>query len=210
MEARCPKCAAVFFLTEDELQGSSVAFVKCADCGDTFFFDRAFAELPDDSSSDDPSESSSDVRETIQRELMLRLDQTQVTELKGRAVERPIGPADSLLPDSFSIDAYPPRGELTVYVVSGPDRGLYYQITGDTVLLGRSKGGIVIHDPEASRQHAQLERHGRGRFFLRDLRSTNGTYLNEAQVQYSELRDRDLLRIGKTLLLTRFAGSGRG
>jgi len=50
--------------------------------------------------------------------------------------------------------------------------------TGADVLLGRSPlCDCVIADPDVSRRHARL-RHGDGRWWLADMRSANGTYVN--------------------------------
>jgi hypothetical protein len=51
-----------------------------------------------------------------------------------------------------------------------------------SVVLGRSHGcGCVISDPEVSRRHAKLT-HTETGWTLRDLSSTNGTYVNGARI----------------------------
>lgn len=45
------------------------------------------------------------------------------------------------------------------------------------VLIGRSEGDIVTHDPQCSRRHAQLHLENDGSVWLEDLGSTNGTLL---------------------------------
>lgn len=54
---------------------------------------------------------------------------------------------------------------------------------------------VVLDNAAISRQHAQiLESHGS--YFLEDMRSRNGTYLNEALIEgRQELKDGDLIRI---------------
>jgi hypothetical protein len=58
---------------------------------------------------------------------------------------------------------------------------------------------IVIHDPGASRRHAQILRQN-GTWTLTDLGSTNGTQLNGQVVQQRELVDGDRVTIGTTVL----------
>jgi DNA-binding response OmpR family regulator len=60
---------------------------------------------------------------------------------------------------------------------------------------------IVVASKRVSREHALIKRQGR-RFFLEDLNSTNGTFLNgERVLEPIELRDGDRLEIGEVLLI---------
>jgi pSer/pThr/pTyr-binding forkhead associated (FHA) protein len=56
--------------------------------------------------------------------------------------------------------------------------GTSYELTGDRVVLGRSRtADIVVSDPSVSRQHCELRRDGDG-WTAVDLGSTNGSQLN--------------------------------
>ena len=59
-------------------------------------------------------------------------------------------------------------------------------IEGQTFIVGRA-GHIYIHSPQASKYHAELKIVN-GKIHLRDLNSTNGTYLvkHEKLVPFSE------------------------
>lgn len=63
----------------------------------------------------------------------------------------------------------------------------------------RSAGGIVIHDPNVSRSHAELSFDGQT-WRIRDLNSTNGTLVNDVDIDESSLRDGDLITLGLTNL----------
>ena len=63
----------------------------------------------------------------------------------------------------------------------------------------RSAGGIVIHDPNVSRSHAELSFDGQT-WRIRDLNSTNGTLVNDVDVDECSLRDGDLITLGLTNL----------
>ena len=63
----------------------------------------------------------------------------------------------------------------------------------------RSAGGIVIHDPNVSRSHAELSFDGQT-WHIRDLNSTNGTLVNDVDIDECSLRDGDLITLGLTNL----------
>jgi pSer/pThr/pTyr-binding forkhead associated (FHA) protein len=71
----------------------------------------------------------------------------------------------------------------------------------DELLIGRaSKCRVVITDPYASQVHARIFRRD-GTFYLEDMGSTNGTYLNRKKVTSATPVSRgDRARIGKTEL----------
>ena len=77
---------------------------------------------------------------------------------------------------------------------------------GETNTLGRSsKATIPVSDPRASRRHALIRRQEDG-FWLIDLGSGNGSYLNTRRVTTTKrLRNGDLIQIGDQQL--RFLGS---
>jgi pSer/pThr/pTyr-binding forkhead associated (FHA) protein len=71
------------------------------------------------------------------------------------------------------------------------------------VTVGREPGNAIrIEDESVSARHA-LVRHERGRWWLEDLGSTNGTYINETRITgRAALRPGDVIQIGR--VLTRF------
>jgi PAS domain S-box-containing protein len=90
-------------------------------------------------------------------------------------------------------------GELVV--VSGRHRGHRIPISQDILRIGRDRTcEVPLDDEAASRVHSEIVRRG-GQFLLRDLRSTNGTYLNDAKVSESPLQNGDRIGVGDTILL---------
>jgi serine/threonine protein kinase len=80
---------------------------------------------------------------------------------------------------------------------TGPRAGQRVEVTADTV-LGRENCDVKIADREVSRRHAVLRRAGRG-FEIEDLRSLNGTLLNDVPVGGpTPLRDGDVITIGQS------------
>lgn len=69
--------------------------------------------------------------------------------------------------------------------------------------IGRNDTNAIVisDDPLVSRKHALIE-HSKGIYYLSDLGSTNGTYLNNQPIGKNkvELKSGDVIRIGKTEL----------
>lgn len=66
------------------------------------------------------------------------------------------------------------------------------------VLIGRAEeADFRVDDPNASRRHAVLL-WDRGRLYLRDLGSTNGTYVNGRVVTSASVRFGDVISVGST------------
>lgn len=67
----------------------------------------------------------------------------------------------------------------------------------DLVLIGRAPDcDLILDHPEVSRHHAELLRMDELSYELRDLGSTNGTYVNGARVHSRLVGDGDQLRLG--------------
>ncbi len=66
-------------------------------------------------------------------------------------------------------------------VVAGPDQGKTVRVAAPRVRIGREHGDLRLDDRRVSAVHAEIELDGRG-FRLRDLGSTNGTFLGGARI----------------------------
>lgn len=83
-------------------------------------------------------------------------------------------------------------------------------LTGAVSTLGRDEScTVVLDDVGASRRHAEIRISHDGphlQVVLRDLGSTNGTYLNGEQVGSEELRHRDRITMGRSHLVVLMEG----
>jgi serine/threonine protein kinase len=71
-----------------------------------------------------------------------------------------------------------------------------YAIAGDSVMVGRDRTcAIVLAHPAVSRRHARITIAGQGPV-LEDLKSANGTYVNNARVERVVLKAGDIVRFG--------------
>ena len=69
----------------------------------------------------------------------------------------------------------------------------------DEFTVGR-EGSLVIDDEFASGRHARFQV-ARGRWYVEDLGSTNGTWLNGRRIQAAQwLKKGDKIRIGHTVM----------
>ncbi len=71
-----------------------------------------------------------------------------------------------------------------------------YLISDDNVMVGRDRScEVVLAHPAVSRRHAKISREG-DTFFVEDLQSANGTFINNRKVEKSPLKPGDVVRFG--------------
>jgi hypothetical protein len=69
---------------------------------------------------------------------------------------------------------------------------------GDGMQIGRSSlSNLRLSDPSISRRHAQIRFAG-GRWYIQDLKSQSGVYVNGVRIQAAPLNPGDRIRIGFT------------
>jgi pSer/pThr/pTyr-binding forkhead associated (FHA) protein len=122
--------------------------------------------------------------------------------------EKRLGPATERGARVFGSPAVPRYARLSQHTVEGVSRDVYY-LTRDETVIGRESGDVVFtSDPFMSRRHASLSRDPEtGVFSLRDLGSSNGTYL--AIRGEHEITHGDHLRIGQHLFRLEVGGTPR-
>jgi adenylate cyclase len=86
---------------------------------------------------------------------------------------------------------------------TGGNRGNEYAVVRSPSVLGRhEESDIVVLDRRASRRHAQIEKVGE-KYYVEDLASRNGTYVNDEAVTRSPLKDGDEITICDTKFIFR-------
>lgn len=103
------------------------------------------------------------------------------------------GPVNSAVAAPPAVQA-PPPASLSPLV--GDLAGRAFSISKTLLSIGRGlDNDLVIDDPRVSRHHAQITfRHSH--YLLRDLRSTNGTFVNSQSVEAVVLAPGDIVSIG--------------
>lgn len=115
-----------------------------------------------------------------------------------RGIDRELAPSfDRKLTESGVQTAF-------LYVERGPGQGQLVPLADGMTVLGRSSSAdFRLQHPSISRRHAQLTREG-GRFFLKDLESQNGTFINRLRVTREvEVGPGDQIALGTVLLKLR-------
>lgn len=84
-------------------------------------------------------------------------------------------------------------------IIYGDDLGRRVPLGSEPTVIGRSsKCDVQLDQESVSRNHARIQRQ-RNHYVIRDLGSTNGTYVNDELVDEVVLRDGDQLKIGRTI-----------
>jgi len=112
--------------------------------------------------------------------------------------ERGLGPATERGTRVFGSPSIPRHARLCQVTVEGTTRDVYY-LSRDETVIGRESGDLVFtNDPFMSRRHVAVDRDpGSGTFSVRDLGSSNGTFL--AIRGERELESGDHVRVGQHL-----------
>ncbi len=88
----------------------------------------------------------------------------------------------------------------SLLILHGSHMGFSFPLTQERILIGRSSEcDIRIDDENISRRHAEVRKIGE-LFKVRDLGSTNGTYINSRRIVEEKLEDGDLLIINRAVM----------
>ena len=85
-------------------------------------------------------------------------------------------------------------------VLKGSQRGKEFVISGDVIRIGKvDENDLVLPEETVSRVHCEILRDGKGHL-LRDLHSTNGTFLDGAEIKEAYIRSGSVITIGAVQL----------
>ncbi len=95
---------------------------------------------------------------------------------------------------------WPETIAVRLYLEQGPDAPRTIEVTDPITVLGRGEGviDVSVSDESASRYHACISRHD-GQFFINDMGSANGTFINGQLVAEATLKNGDQVQIGTSV-----------
>jgi Inner membrane component of T3SS, cytoplasmic domain len=112
-------------------------------------------------------------------------------------------PPPAAVAETLAMPTRPPTGDAAgaqhaeLTIESGPDAGHSHRASDHAVRLGRSPDNdVILRDPATSGHHARLEKRG-DQFWVVDLGSTNGTFVNGEAIQEKQLNHGDRMTIGQ-------------
>ncbi len=111
-----------------------------------------------------------------------------VEQLSGTRIQRDVGPPTVNL------------RRCKLVVIKGPQRGTEFVISSDVIRVGKAPDNdLPVTDETVSRVHFEIVRDAKG-YLLRDLRSTNGTFLDGAEIKEAYIRAGSIIAAGASEL----------
>ena len=114
-----------------------------------------------------------------------------------------LGSDENLQDISPGKESIPQDLRVTLTVEKGENKGSIFELHRSRTTFGRGAADIDVHDPHSSRRHFAIEIHGHDSIRLKDLISTNGTFVNGDRLQEAPLKDGDVIGLGDTELVLR-------
>ena len=190
----CPSCQARYKFDEGKLGERPRAKTKCAKCGGSIEIENplmAAMTLPPGTLPPDPPPAPAPPAPTVPRDV--RTKPSPVPDVGGGTITGK---------DLHKMGALelPKDKRFSLAIIQGGATGQIHQITKSRTTIGRSGADINLDDPEASRQHATVEVLG-DHAILRDLGSTNGTFIELERVEQEVLNNHTEFRIGSHVLM---------
>lgn len=195
----CPSCQARYKFDETKLGQRPKAKTKCAKCGSAIEIENplfgAMTLPPSPEPPAAPAAPPAPPPEESTRKTRT-LDPTLRGSVGGGGVAAVTGQD---IMDSRHLELAAGK-RYSLAVLQGAATGQIFPIGKPRVILGRAGADINLDDAEASRQHAAVEILG-DHAILRDLGSTNGTFVDLQRIQQHVLTNQGEFRIGSHVLM---------
>ena len=202
----CSSCQAKYKFDEEKLGERPRAKTRCAKCGGSIEIENpllASMTLPPGTMAGTPTPVPSGSGSTTQEVPAVEPPPAPKPVDPPPAARKAAGPPSGTVTGrglEKSITELPKDKRFSLAVIQGPATGHIHPVLKARTTIGRSGADINIEDPEASRQHASLEILG-DHAILRDLGSTNGTYVEADRIEQQVLNNQMEFRIGSHVLM---------
>jgi len=196
----CPGCSARYKFDEAKLGGRPKAKTKCAKCGGVIEIVNpgdepaapalAEKEVPPPPIPPPPPPPPPEKKHNTKK----------IMTFGSAAGDKGTDPGGLTGRDIEALLELPKDKRFSLAVIQGAATGQIFPITKVRTSIGRTEADITLDDPEASRQHAMLEILGENAI-VRDLDSTNGTFVDNSRIQQEVLQNHMEFRIGGHVLM---------
>jgi predicted Zn finger-like uncharacterized protein len=189
----CPACRSRYKFDESKLGDRPKVKTRCSKCGGTIEIENpvvgSFTIAPDEPVAPPPAPAAPPDS--------LRTQQTPVQPAPQETGSATVAGGDA---HRMGLLQLPKDKRFSLAVIQGAATGQIFPVSKTRTLIGRSGADINLDDPEASRQHAALEIVG-DVAILRDLGSTNGTWIELERIEQHQLGNQQEFRIGSHVLM---------
>ena len=199
----CPACQSRYRFDEAKLGGRPKVSVRCSKCGGTIDIENPLlgaSTVPADDLLPPPAPPP-----VAPPAAAPGPDDSRRT--KQTPVQPPSGPGQAGSATIAGGDAHrmgllqlPKDKRFSLAVIQGAATGQIFSISKTRTVIGRTGADINLDDPEASRQHAAVEIVG-DVALLRDLGSTNGTWIDLDRIEQQQLSNQQEFRVGSHVLM---------
>jgi predicted Zn finger-like uncharacterized protein len=190
----CPACQSRYKFDESKLGERPKAKTRCAKCGGTIEIENpllAAMTLPPGTHPPvvpPASPQAAPGTDTAKRSTMSSEEERSGQTITGKDLHK------------MGILELPKDKRYSLAVIQGAGTGQIHQINKTRTIIGRTGADLNLDDAEASRQHASVEILGENAV-VRDLGSTNGTFIELDRIQQHVLNNHMEFRIGSHVLM---------
>ncbi|MFH0924908.1 MAG: FHA domain-containing protein [bacterium] len=186
MTIKCPICFVKYEVLDSQIRPGENKF-KCSKCLNNFSIEKPVPEVLTLQNDLFEKEREKDLGATLTFDrYSTAQDQDELTSIL-RSVGRPL-------------EALPIGISSKLEILNGLNKGIVFSLKSPKTIIGRQKADIILNDdPEVSRQHCLIEFY-EGSVVIRDLNSTNGTFVNNIMIKAYPLKNNNTITIGNTLL----------
>jgi predicted Zn finger-like uncharacterized protein len=196
----CPACQARYKFDESKLGERPKAKTRCAKCGSTIEIENPLLaamtlppgtrppQAPAPTPTAPPPEPAPGTDTARRATPSASADEIAGQTITGKDLHK------------MGVLELPKDKRYSLAVIQGAGTGQIHQINKTRTIIGRTGADLNLEDAEASRQHAAVEILGENAI-LRDLGSTNGTFIELDRIQQHVLNNHMEFRIGSHVLM---------
>jgi predicted Zn finger-like uncharacterized protein len=199
----CPSCQSRYKFDESKLGNRPKVKTRCSKCGGTIEIENpqiGSSTLPADELAVPPAAppvAPPAAAPGPDENLRTRQTPTQPPVERPEAGSATIAGGDA---HRMGLLQLPRDKRFSLAVIQGAATGQIFSISKTRTVIGRTGADINLDDPEASRQHAAVEIVG-DVALLRDLGSTNGTWIDLDRIEQHQLNNQQEFRVGSHVLM---------